>query len=252
MGLLGSILGKGIGLVGGLLGGGSAKKASKRASAELVAALQGGINSMNANLDYTKGIYQPAIDVLDPSVTAIADLLGVNGTGAQQTSLDGLQTSPLMQSLTRNGEEAILQNAAATGGLRGGNTQRGLADFRSDTFAQLIQRQLQNLGGLSSIGLGGAGAVTGASGNTAQAIAQMLAQQGQAKAGQQITAGGINSQNWNNVAGFGQDVLGSIFGGRSANSIGNSANAGAMGTVGDILRNPPVFDPVIYNFSKAF
>lgn len=252
MGLLGSILGKGIGIVGGLLGGGSAKKASKKASAELVAALQGGINTMNANLDYTKGIYQPAIDVLDPSVTAMADLLGLNGGGSQQMSLDGLQSSPLMESLTRNGEEAVLQNAAATGGIRGGNTQRGLADFRSDTFARLIQQQLANLGGLSSIGLGGAGAVTGASGNTAQAIAQMLGQQGQARAGQQITAGGINSQNWNNVAGFGQDVLGSIFGGRSANSIGNGANAQAMGAIGNILNNPPVFNPTINNFGKAF
>lgn len=247
MGLLGSILGKGIGLVGGLLSGNSAKKASQKASAEMVAALQGGINALNGNLDYTKGIFQPAISVLNPSIGAMGDLVGINGAPQQQASLDQLQMSPLMASLTRNGEEAVLQNAAATGGIRGGNTQRGLADFRSDTFARLIQQQLANLGGLAGIGMNGAGAMANASGNTASSVASLLGQQGQARAGQSITAGGINAQNWNNLANFGQDVFGSIFQ-PSSNSIGNRANAQAM----SILNSLPQFNPTMNNFSKSF
>jgi len=46
----------------------------------------------------------------------------------------------------------LLQNAAATGGLRGGDTQGALAQLGPGVLQQLIQQQMMNLGGLSSAG----------------------------------------------------------------------------------------------------
>jgi hypothetical protein len=71
---------------------------------------------------------------------------------AQQAAIDNLKASPLFQSLYGTGQDTILQNAAATGGLRGGNTQNSLAQFGSGLLAQVIQQQLANLGTVSGQG----------------------------------------------------------------------------------------------------
>ncbi len=52
------------------------------------------------------------------------------GMEAQQGAISGLEGSPIFQALARQGEDAILQNASATGGLRGGNVQGALGQFR--------------------------------------------------------------------------------------------------------------------------
>lgn len=129
-------------------------------------------------------------------------MIGLNGPEAQQAAIARLQSSPLFQSLYRTGEEAVLQNASATGGLRGGNTQRSLADFGADTLAQVIERQLANLGGISGRGQQAVSDVSGIGANLTQAIAQILGQQGQVRAGGILTRGGINSGMWNNAGSF--------------------------------------------------
>lgn len=122
------------------------------------------------------------------------DLLGLNGAQPQQAGIDSLKASPLYQSLFANGQEAIMANAAATGGLRGGNAQRSLADFSRDTLAQTIQQQVANLGNVSGRGQQAA-AVTG---NIAQDT-------GQAQAGASLAGGAAN-------IGFIKDVLGAVTG----------------------------------------
>ena len=54
--------------------------------------------------------------------------------------------------MVQQGQDAILQNASAIGGLRGGNTQAALAQFRPALLSQLIAEQYNRLGGLSSLG----------------------------------------------------------------------------------------------------
>jgi hypothetical protein len=112
-------------------------------------------------------------------LSGYGDLVGTNGGPAQAAAIQALQASPYYQSLYNNGLEATLQNASATGGIRGGNTQLGLARFGSDTLAQIIQNQLGNLGSLAQLGLGATNS-TGAFGAAAtNNIASLLAQQGQ-------------------------------------------------------------------------
>jgi len=232
MGLFGTVL-KG---VTSLIGSNSAKNASAKAQAEMSAKLQQAINQSQANYEGIRADYAGARSVLNPAVTGIGDLLGVNGDQATQSAFDRIKASPLYESLYRNGEEAILQNAAATGGIRGGNTQRGLADFAADTFAQLIQRQLGNLGGLANIGLGATGATAAASTGSTENIMNLLQQMGANNATGIATRGGISSGMWSNAGQMASDIAGR-FALPSSNSIGNSANVGAMANINAILSN---------------
>ena len=98
----------------------------------------------------TLGLYQRAgTQALEQQ----AALAGLEGPEAQQAAVAALEASPQFQALARQGEEAILQQAAATGGLRGGNVQAALAQFRPAMLQQYIDQQYSRLGGLSGQGL---------------------------------------------------------------------------------------------------
>jgi len=81
-------------------------------------------------------------------------LAGLQGPEAQRAAIANLEANPEFQAIARQGEEAILANAAATGGLRGGNTQAALAQFRPELLQAYIDQQYSRLGGLSTQGLG--------------------------------------------------------------------------------------------------
>lgn len=141
------------------------------------------------------------------------DLIGLNGTDAQKAAIAGLENSPEMAAYIQQGENALLQNAAATGGIRGGNTQGALAQFRPSMLAGMINQQYERLGGLTGLGANTTGMVyqTGASSAA-----------GQANAGMQLAAG------------IGNTLSNYASGAQSAyNTMGNQqqaayANAGAQ------------------------
>lgn len=81
-------------------------------------------------------------------------LAGLQGPEAQRAAIANLEANPEFQAIARQGEEAILANAAATGGLRGGNVQAALAQFRPELLQAYIDQQYSRLGGLSTQGLG--------------------------------------------------------------------------------------------------
>lgn len=179
--------------------------ASKAANAQSNAAQQG--------IDETRTDLQPWLSAGQSSLGAMLDLLGLNGSDKQQSAITGLQGSPLFTSLYGQGKDAILQSAAATGGLRGGNTEHSLFDLGSNLLAQVIQQQMANLGGLSSEGLQAGGYVS-------SAISNLLGQKGAAQAGGIIGgAQGITGA----LGGLGSllgspsvlNGIGSIFGGGS-------------------------------------
>lgn len=111
------------------------------------------------------------------------DLIGLNGTDAQSAAIQGLSNSPEMAAYIQQGENAMLQNAAATGGLRGGNNQAAIAQFRPSLLAGMINTQYERLGGLTSLG-------ANVSSNLANMGASSAA--GQASAAMQV-AGNVGS-----------------------------------------------------------
>jgi hypothetical protein len=88
-------------------------------------------------------------------------LAGLDGPEAQAAAIAQLEQSPQFAAMLQQGENAILQNASATGGLRGGNTQAALAQFRPALLSSLIEQQYARLGGLAAAGQNAASNVAG-------------------------------------------------------------------------------------------
>lgn len=149
----------------------------------------------------------------------------------QQAAINALQSSPLYTSLYRNGQQAVLANASATGGLRGGNVQSSLANFGADTLAQVYQQQLANLGGISGNGLSTGGTLGTLGSNSANNISSLLSQNGSASAGGILSStgllgGGINSGLSSILNGLGQY---STYGGGSSYQTGLPQSTGLGG-----------------------
>jgi len=162
-------------VAGAALGGiVQSRAASKAASAQTAAA-----QAAAAAVQKALAPYQAAGASALP---AQQDLLGLNGAAKQQAAIDAIQASPAFTSQQKLGENRILANASATGGLRGGNTQAALAQFSPALLSQLIDQQYSRLGGLSTMGANAAAGV-----GTAQANAQT--QIGSAQAGQALANG---------------------------------------------------------------
>lgn len=149
------------------------------------------------------------------SLSAQQDLLGLNGTDAQGSAISGIENSPYFSGLVKQGENAILQNASATGGLRGGNTQAALAQFRPNMLSAAIDQQYQRLGGLTSLGQNAAAGVGNAGLNMANNNTSLLGQIGAAQ------AGGILGQARANVQGI--NGLSSAFGAAMPTLLANAA-----------------------------
>lgn len=113
--------------------------------------------------------------MFDPYRQAGTDALGMqsalSGAQGQDAFNQAYQESPYIKFLQEQGERATLRNAAATGGLGGGNVQKELTRFGQGLAGQGLQQQIQNLGALSGQGMG----ATGAAANLASAGGQAAA-----------------------------------------------------------------------------
>jgi hypothetical protein len=116
-----------------------------------------------------------------------------SGAAQQQAAIDQLKAGPLYQALYRNGEQSALAEAAATGGLRGGNAERSFYNLGNDTLAQVIQQQVANLGGLAANGQSAVGDLAKLNTSGAGGIADLIAQGGANQAG--AIQGEANAQN---------------------------------------------------------
>ena len=157
------------------------------------------------------------------------------GAERQRQAIQGIEQGPLFQELARQGEQGILQNASATGGLRGGNVQGALAQFRPNLLNQLIEAQYGKLAGLTTLGsssaqnllntgsAAAAGTATGAQ-QSAQSIGNLMVGMGQAQAAGQIGQANAFAQG---VSG----VSGAIGGGVQNYMLLNALNKGGGGSL---------------------
>jgi hypothetical protein len=152
-------------------------------------ASQAGIGEQQRQFDSIQKMLAPYRDAGTAALGGQQALAGLNGGPAQQQAIDALQRSPAFTSAMQLGETGILQNASATGGLRGGNTQGALAQFRPQLLAASINDQYARLGGLSSMGLGAAGQTGQFAQSATNNITGLLQQQGAAGAGAALAQG---------------------------------------------------------------
>lgn len=156
-------------------------------------------------------------------------LLGLGGADAQRAAIAQIEQGPQFRAMVEQGETGILQNASATGGLRGGNTQAALAQFRPQMLSQLIQQQMAQLGGISGAGQQGAMSAAGLGQQGAAAIGAQYGAQGQAAAGSALAQG----QGMANIFGGVGGALGTIGGlgamGRGPFGGGSAPAGGGVG-----------------------
>jgi hypothetical protein len=163
------------------------------------------------------------------SLSGQQDLLGLNGAEAQQAAISGIQNSPLFAALSQQGENGILQNASATGGLRGGNVQGALAQFRPQMLSALIDQQYSRLGGLTSLGQNAAAGVGNAGIQTGNQITGLLQQQGAAAAGAALAGGRADAGMINSITGGIGTVMGGFKGlGSPSTTAGPAYDPGAL------------------------
>lgn len=141
------------------------------------------VDTRNAQFTETKRLLQPWITTGVDAQKGQADLIGLGGVDAQQAAIDRLQGGAEFGSMKRLGENAILQNASATGGLRGGKTQAALAQYDDTLLSTLINQQYARLGGLSTEGRAAASAVGGVGTSVAEGNANDINNAGAAAAG---------------------------------------------------------------------
>lgn len=178
------------GIGSAIIGGNAATNAANIQAGAATA----GIDQQNKQFEEMKALLAPFVSSGTGALTAQQNLVGINGNNAQQTAIDGIKNSSQFNELNKQGQEAILQNAAATGGLRGGNVQAALGQFSPQLLQQLIQQQYGNLGGLSSMGANAAAGVGNAGLQTGVNNANLLQQAGAAQAGG-ILGGATAGQN---------------------------------------------------------
>jgi hypothetical protein len=149
-------------------------------------ASQAGIEEQRRQFDAMRELLKPYTEAGLPALEAQQAFLGLRGPEAERAAIERIRGGETFQALASQGEEAMLQRASATGGLRGGNIQGALAQFRPQLLSSLIEQQYGRLGGMTSLGQQSAAGVGAAGMETGTNIANLLGQQGAARAGGEL------------------------------------------------------------------
>lgn len=201
---------------GSLLGGRSRRRAARRAAEAMqagnikargamlpaidaaVAAQTGGIDkaigAQTAGMDRIRALLNPYVSGGQQGLTGMMALMGLSGRDAQAAAIDGIKSGSQFEELSKQGEYAILANAAATGGLRGGDTQGALAQYRPAMLQSLIDRQLAGLTGLAGMGLSASGQLSGFESDNARALGALEMDRGNAIGQGALGRGQVNAQ----------------------------------------------------------
>jgi len=219
----------GTSLVGGYMASEAQGDAADTAANAQTQSSQAQIGESRRQFDEIRKLLEPYTTAGPGALSQQQALLGLSGAGAQRSAIGALEQSPQMQALTQQGENAILQNASATGGLRGGNIQAALAQFRPQILSSMIESQYSKLGGLTSIGQNAAAGVGNAGMNASNQVNQALGNIGSAQAGAALASGQAQAGFANTLGNVGGFLGSRLFGGITPsagsvdayNSIGN-------------------------------
>jgi hypothetical protein len=176
----------GVGALGSAaIGASAASKAGKYQER----AADKGVEEQRAAREEMRRLLEPYVAAGGPALEAQMGALGLRGTEAQQAYVAEQEQSPIYQALKRQQEESILQNASATGGLRGGNIQGALAQFSPALLNQFLTQQYDRLGGMTALGQQSAAGVGTSGMQSANAISDLFGQAGAARAGAALGVG---------------------------------------------------------------
>ena len=140
-----------------IFSGSQSKKAAKKQRRAL-------LEAQRMDLEHQEKMWHRAQELLAPfrdlglrGGDEIRAALGYDGAEAQEAFVSRVMSSPMFDHMNEVGEEAILANAAATGGLRGGDVQQALAQQRTGNLAGLAERRIDQAMSLADLGSRAAG-----------------------------------------------------------------------------------------------
>lgn len=192
--------------------------AAREAAALQLQGTQESIAENRRQFDFMQELLSPYTGAGQTAIHEQMDMLGWGGREAEQETIDRIKGGAEYQETVRAGEDAILANASATGGLRGGNVQRSLAEFRPSILNSLLDKQFSRAGELAGRGVG---AATGVGNAGVQSAASSGALR---NAGYSGAAGSINLGGSAQAAGFINQ--GNAWAGGAAN-LGNAVTSAA-------------------------
>jgi hypothetical protein len=226
-------------VIGGSLAANAQKKAGNTAAAAQTYAADQSMAEQRRQFDAMQAMFRPYVEAGGGALARQLDLVGNNGPEAQQRAIQAIEMGPEFAAMTRQGEEAILQNAAATGGLRGGNVQSALSRFRPEVLSSLINQQYQRLGGLTSLGQASAGNQAAGAQTFANNMSNLFTQRGDALAGAALARGQADANMFGNIAGSvgfaaGRGLFGGGGGVAPTTNVGAGTASGGAGRVGGL------------------
>jgi hypothetical protein len=168
---------------GGLLQRNTQRQAAAQASDAQIQMSEAGMNELRTQFANLQELLKPYVEVGPEALQGQRAIVGLGGPAEEAAQIARIEQSPLFQAQVRQGEEALLQGASATGGLRGGNIQAALAQFRPGMLQSQIDLQYERLGGLTTLGQKSAAAQAGAGMGLAESLSGLYGDIGASRAG---------------------------------------------------------------------
>jgi len=170
------------------------KQAAKGAAGAQERASQAGIAEQRRQFDISQTQAEPFRQAGLGALEQQQALLGLSGVEAQQQALTAFQESPGQAFLRQRGEQSILRQASATGGLGGARVQEALQQQGIGFAQQDLQNQLARLSGIAGQGQVATQNVAQLGAQQASNIGNLLSAGGQAQAGGILGDGAAQSQ----------------------------------------------------------
>lgn len=118
--------------------------------------------SENKAFGQISSAYSPTIATGNKSTNFLADLLGVNGGGSADDAFSAYKDRAGFAPALSAMQKGVTQGAAARGMLNSGSTQKALLKGGADINSSMFNNFMQQLAGLSGIGLQGGSLVSNA------------------------------------------------------------------------------------------
>jgi len=193
-------------IIGGITGATGAAEAAEQGAATQAAAAGAGIEEQRRQFDKLVELMTPYIQAGTGAMGQQQALIGLSGPEAERAAIERISGGETFKALAAQGEEALLQQASATGGLRGGNVQAALSQFRPQVLNALIEQQYGRLGGFTQLGQASAAGQAASGMTSASNIGNLLANQAAATAGGQVARGNVGRQMFGDVLGIGKTL----------------------------------------------
>jgi hypothetical protein len=212
------------GAIGAKNAGKAQMAASKRAGEATLQGTRESIASQEKMYGISKKMMDPFREAGLAGMDQMMALGGMSGDDAQRTAMQGIRDSSEFAMLQDQSQQGLLSGASATGGLRGGNTQRSLAELSPNLLMGIADRNYNRLTGLTNLGQASAAGTAGNAmtlganlGQTSmrggELQAQAHTQYGQARAGSSLGQAAAMQQGFNQMTEMGSMAGMGMFGG---------------------------------------